>query len=416
MIKTRKLSNGIRVIMEEMPGVQSIAIGIWMRTGAIDESAKNAGISHFVEHMMFKGTENRTAKEIAADIDRIGGQINAFTGKEATCYYVKSVSDNYKKAADVLVDMVENSLFDKKEMDRERKVICEEIKMTKDSPDDLAHDTLISQVFKGEALGNSIIGTPSSLKGITHNVITEYVREQYVRDSLVISAAGNFDCDDLCDYFSDKFSSLKQSKAPLELKHSEYEKTCRSLKKDIQQSHLCLGKPGVTLKNENSYVLQILNNILGGSMSSRLFQNIREEKGLAYSVFSSMGTFGNGGYFEIYAGVSHDKIRAAVEGIKEELDKLAAEPVTQDELDSSREQMKSGYVFSQESTSTRMVLNGKNYILIDKVFTPEEVIKGYDDVTIEKIEEVKNMICNFDDYSAVAVSNRKVDLRSIMGK
>ena len=197
MIKTRTLSNGVRVIMEEMSQVQSIAIGIWVRAGAIDETDKNAGISHFVEHMMFKGTENRTAKDIAADIDRIGGQINAFTGKEATCYYVKSLSENYKEAADVLVDMLENSLFDKNEMDKERKVICEEIKMTKDQPDDLAHDTLIEQLFKGCPLGNSIIGTPTSLKRITHNVIRKYGDRQYVSDRIVVSVAGRVEEEDI---------------------------------------------------------------------------------------------------------------------------------------------------------------------------------------------------------------------------
>lgn len=415
MITTRKLSNGIRVIMEEIPSVQSIAIGLWMRTGAIDENKKNAGISHFVEHMMFKGTENRTAKQIASDIDKIGGQMNAFTGKEATCYYVKSVSDNYKKAADVLIDMLENSLFAKKEMDRERKVICEEIKMTKDSPDDLAHDTLVSQIFKGEALGNSIIGTPSSLNGITHNVIAGYVEEQYVRDSLVISVAGKFDVDDICGYFENKFSALKQSKEHIEPGKAEYRPACKVITKDIEQSHICLGTKGITLKDDRSFAFQILNNILGGSMSSRLFQNIREEKGLAYSVFSSNGNFSNDGYFEIYAGVSHDKIRDAIVGIKEELDILADAEVTKEELESSREQMKSSYVFSQESTSTRMILNGKNFILIDRVFMPEEVIDNFNKVTIEDIEEVKQLICDFSTYTAVAVTNKKLNLNSIMG-
>lgn len=365
--------------------------------------------------MMFKGTESRSAREIAADIDRIGGQINAFTGKEATCYYVKSVYSNYKKAADVLVDMLENSLFEKKEMDRERQVICEEIKMTKDSPDDLAHDTFIASIFRGEPIGNSIIGTPTTLKGITHNVISKYVEDQYVRESMVISVAGRFDADDVCAYFENRLMKLKKSKPAMPVKPAGYEPSFSSIKKDIQQSHICLGCKAITLQDDRSFAFQIMNNLMGGSMSSRLFQNIREEKGLAYSVFSSMGTFSSDGYFEIYAGVSHDKIRAAVEAIREELDILAAAPVTKDELESSREQLKSGYVFSQESTSTRMILNGKNYILIDKVFRPEEVIEAYEKVTIEDIEEVKQLVCDMDRYSAVAVTGKKVDMRAIMG-
>jgi predicted Zn-dependent peptidase len=311
--------------------------------------------------------------------------------------------------------MLENSLFEKKEMDRERQVICEEIKMTKDAPDDLAHDTFISNVFKGEPIGNSIIGTPTTLKGITHNVISRYVEEQYVRESMVISVAGRFDADDVCGYFENRFAALRQNKPSAKAAPAEYKPTFQVIKKDIQQSHICLGCKAITLQDDRSFAFQIMNNIMGGSMSSRLFQNIREEKGLAYSVFSSMGTFSSDGYFEIYAGVSHDKIRAAVEGIREELEILADKPVTKDELESSREQLKSGYVFSQESTSTRMILNGKNYILIDKVFMPEEVIEAYEKVTIEDIEEVKQLICDMDKYSAVAVTGKKVDLRSIMG-
>jgi len=414
MITTRKLSNGIRVIMEEIPSVQSIAIGFWVRTGAIDETKKNAGISHFVEHMMFKGTEERSAKQIASDIDKIGGQMNAFTGKEATCYYVKSVYDNYRKAADVLIDMLENSVFAKKEMDRERKVICEEIKMTKDSPDDLAHDTLVEQLFKGEQLGNSIIGTPSTLNGITHNVIEKYVKDQYVRESMVISIAGRFDVDDICGYFEDKFASLGQRKTSAKPADPKYTPSCKVITKDIEQSHVCLGTKGMTLKDDRSFAFQILNNVLGGSMSSRLFQNIREEKGLAYSVFSSNGNFSSDGYFEIYAGVSHDKIKDAILAIKEELDILAESKVTKEELESSREQMKSNYVFSQESTSTRMILNGKNYILIDRVFLPEEVMSKFDAVTLEDLEDVKQLICDFSRYSAVAVTNKKINLKSIM--
>ena len=414
MIVTKKLANGIRMVMEPMPQVQSIAMGIWCGTGAVDENEKNAGVSHFVEHMMFKGTEKRNARQIAADIDRIGGQMNAFTGKEATCYYVKCVSDNYKKAADVLVDMVENSLFEKKEMDRERQVICEEIKMTKDSPDDLCHDTFITQIYRGNSMGNSILGTPSSLKRVTHNVMKQYVEDHYVRDNIVVSVAGKFDVDDVCDYFSQQFGTLKQSKGERVLKKKDYEPSCRVITRDIQQSHVCMGTKAISLVDDRFYGFQILNNILGGSMSSRLFQNIREQKGLAYSVYSMTGASSRDGYFEIYAGVSHDKIRAAIEGIREELEKLAAEPVTQDELDSSREQMLSGYVFSQESTSTRMVVNGKNYLLLDRVFTPEEVMEGYHGVTIDQIDEIKGLITDFSQYTAAVVSGKRCDLRSMM--
>ena len=198
MIINKKLNSGIRMVLEEIPYVQSVAIGIWVKTGAVDEDEKYAGISHFIEHMMFKGTTNRSAKKIAEDIDRIGGQINAFTGKEATCYYVKAIDSNYKEAADVLIDMLTQSLLDKEEMTKERQVICEEIKMTQDAPDDLAHDTITAMIFKGNDLGKSIIGTPTSLKRITRSVMSNYFAKEYTRDNIVISVSGNFDVDEIC--------------------------------------------------------------------------------------------------------------------------------------------------------------------------------------------------------------------------
>lgn len=212
MVKIKTLNSGIRLVLEQIPYVQSVAVGIWVRAGAIDETAKYAGISHFIEHMMFKGTTRRTAKEIAADIDKIGGQINAFTGKEATCYYVKSIDTNYRQAADVLIDMLSDSLLDKQEMDKERNVICEEIKMTQDTPDELALDTATALLFKGKPLGNSIIGTPATLNRITPRVMRNYLRKEYTRDHIVISVAGNFDEEEICAYFSDKLTSLEEKK------------------------------------------------------------------------------------------------------------------------------------------------------------------------------------------------------------
>ena len=416
MITSKVLSNGVQIVMEEMPQVQSVAMGVWVRTGAVNETEKYAGISHFVEHMMFKGTENRTARQIAGDIDRIGGQINAFTGKEATCYYVKCTAGNFFRAADVIVDMLENSRFDKIEMDRERFVIYEEIKMTRDQPDDLAHDTLVGKVFRGDTLGHSVIGTPTCLKQVTRNVIRRYVSDQYVRESMVVSIAGRFDPEKVIAYFESAFQSFKQKKPKTRYIEGDGKPACRVLVRDIQQSHLCLGCKSIALNDKRSYAFQILNNILGGSMSSRLFQNVREQKGLAYTVFSSQGSFSKSGIFEIYAGVSHDRVRAAVEAIREELELLRDGTISQDELDSSREQMKSGYVFSQESTSARMIANGKNQLLFGKIFTPEEVMESYDKVSLEDLYDLRTMITDIDRYSAVLVTGKRMDLRGILSR
>lgn len=414
MVITKQLDSKIRIVMEEIPYVQSVAIGIWVRTGAVDEDRKYSGISHFIEHMMFKGTENRSAKKIAGDIDRIGGQINAFTGKEATCYYVKAIYSNYKQAADVLVDMLSASLFAKEEMNKERQVICEEIKMTKDTPDELAHDTITSMIFKGGSLGKSIIGTPSSLNKITRSVMKKYFEEEYTRDNIVISVAGKFDPEDVCAYFSDKLLGLREKKETKETVNAVYQPSCKVITKDIEQSHICLATKGLRLSDDRYYAFAILNNIMGGSMSSRLFQNIREQKSLAYSVYSMAGYFKDDGYFNIYAGVSHDRIRDAVLGIRDELERLAEDGVTEEELQSSREQLKAAYIFGQENVSGRMFKNGKNVILNNPILTPEEVISGFDSVTLDDIDRVKSLICNFSDYSAVAVTSKKLDLKKIM--
>ena len=414
MIKLKTLNSGIKLVMENIPYLQSVAMGVWVKAGAVDENAEHAGISHFIEHMMFKGTEKRSAKQIAEDIDRIGGQINAFTGKEATCYYVKAVKSNYHKAADVIFDMLENSLFDQKEMDRERKVICEEIKMNMDSPDDLAHDTITTMVFNQGSLGNSILGTPETLNTINHDVMAEHVRKQYTKDSIVISVCGNYDEDELCNYFNDKLDSLIAEKPARKTKKAEYRPAFKCITKDIEQTHICLATKGIPTMDPSYFAFGILNNVMGGSMSSRFFQNVREEKGLAYSVYSMAGTFTEDGYFNIYAGISHDKIQEAVDAIREELSKLAKTGITKEELESSREQLKAAYVFGQENVAGRMFKNGKNVLLNNTIIEPEEVISSFDRVTMDDIEEVKHLICNPETYSGVVVTKNEVDMEKIM--
>lgn len=414
MIKTKELNNGIRLVTEYLPYVQSAAIGIWVKAGAVNEDEETAGISHYVEHMMFKGTEKRSAKQIAEDIDKIGGQINAFTGKEATCYYVKAIRDNFESAADVLVDMLTNSVLDSTEMDKERKVICEEIKMTLDSPDDLAHETVTAMVFNGRNIGNSIIGTPETLDRINRDVMKDYIKREYTREDIVVSVSGNFDEEEISAYFSDKFMSLEKSKKPFERKTAIYTPSYKSIVKDIEQSHICLCTDGIAIEDSRYFALAIINNVMGGSMSSRLFQNIREEKGLAYSVYSMAPSYSHDGYFNIYAGVSHDRIEEAIDGIRQEMMLLKENGITEDELASSREQLKAAYIFGQENVTGRMFKNGKNMLLLGKLYEAEEIISEFNKVTMDDIKEAEELICDFDRYSAVVVSNKETDLERIM--
>lgn len=402
------------MVMEEIPYVQSVSVGIWVKAGSVDETAKNSGISHFIEHMLFKGTEKRSAKMIAEDVDRIGGQMNAFTGKEATCYYIKTLSSNVDLAADILIDMFLNSKFDKAEMVKEKSVICEEIKMIEDSPEDDAHDIISELVFKGTPLAKSIIGTPGSLSGITQNAIKKYLAEEYTRDNIVVSVAGNFDEQKVCDLFDGKLIQLNAKKADKPTEHTDYKPSYRVKIKDIEQSHLCLGLQGVSLDDRRYFSLALLNNIMGGSMSSRLFQNIREEKGLAYSVYSMASSFTNSGYFNIYAGVSHDKVKDAILGIKEELKLLNEKGITTDELQTAKEQLKGSYIFGLENVNGRMFSLGKNTLLLNKIFTPEEIIKNIDEVTMDGIKEVSDLITDIQQYSGILIGRNKLDLKKIV--
>ena len=414
MIISKKLNSGVRIVMEEIPYVQSVSIGIWVRAGSVDETAKNSGISHFIEHMLFKGTENRSAKKIAEDVDKIGGQINAFTGKEATCYYLKTLATNIDKAADILVDMFVNSKFDEEEMEKEKRVVCEEIKMIEDSPEDDAHDIISELVFKGNPLAKSIIGTPKSLDGITRKAIKKYIADEYTRDNIVISVCGSFDQDYVCELFDSKLTGLSEKKEHKPFDTAEYKPSYKMKTKDIEQSHLCLGLKGLPLLDDRYYSLVLLNNIMGGSMSSRLFQNIREEKGLAYSVYSMASSFSDTGYFNIYAGVSHEKIKDAIIGIQDELKLLKAEGVTQDELNTAKEQMKGSYIFSLENVNGRMFSIGKNMLLLNRIFTPEEVMASIDAVTMDDIRDVSELITDIHHYSGVLIGRNKVDLKKII--
>ena len=414
MVTIKKLNCGTTVIMEKSERVQSAALGIWVRAGASDEWDEVSGVSHFIEHMMFKGTKNRTAKQIAEDVDKIGGVFNAFTGKEATCYYIKTLSSNICKGAEILLDMLTGSKFDQEEMDRERQVICEEIKMVKDTPDDDVYDTISELVAGGNPLGRSILGTPESLAGIDRSRLVDYRDQMYARDSSVVAVAGNFDEEAIETIFEDRLTSLRDKKPKKEIQLKPYQQSFNVKVRDIEQTHICLATPGIALDDPRYYAFVLLNSIFGGSMSSRLFQNIREQKGLAYSV-CSMNLFSSyWGFFSIYAGVSPEKAEEALDAIHYELDTLRESGVTEEELAMAKEQMKSSYIFGLESVNSRMFSIGKNKLLLDRVYAEEEVLSSFDRVTREDIREVAEMIGDYSSYCGAAVTGRDFDLERIV--
>lgn len=414
MVTIKKLNCGTTVIMEKSERVQSAALGIWVRAGASDEWDEVSGVSHFIEHMMFKGTKNRTAKQIAEDVDKIGGVFNAFTGKEATCYYIKTLSSNICRGAEILLDMLTGSKFDQEEMDRERQVICEEIKMVKDTPDDDVYDTISELVAGGNPLGRSILGTPESLAGIDRSRLVDYRDQMYARDSIVVAVAGNFDEEAIEAIFEDRLTSLRDKKPKKEIQLKPYQQSFNVKVRDIEQTHICLATPGIALDDPRYYAFVLLNSIFGGSMSSRLFQNIREQKGLAYSV-CSMNLFSSyWGFFSIYAGVSPEKAEEALDAIHYELDTLRESGVTEEELAMAKEQMKSSYIFGMESVNSRMFSIGKNKLLLDRVYAEEEVLSSFDRVTREDIREVAEMIGDYSSYCGAAVTGRDFDLERIV--
>lgn len=416
MAKVRKLKNGIRVVMEKTEFVKSVAVGFWIKTGAFNEERSTWGISHFIEHMMFKGTENRDAKKIAEDVDRLGGQINAFTSKEATCYYIKTLSSNLVPSMEILVDMLTESKFDKEELDRERRVIIEEMKMIEDTPDDDAHEMISTLVNKGNSFERSIIGTPSSLKKINRNTILKYIEDEYTKDNIVVALAGNFDEERVINFLEGKLDKFKDTKDVKEYVAEEYKPAFKVKVKEIEQSHIFLGTPSVKLRSEDYYKVQLVANILGGSMSSRLFQSVRERKGLAYSVYAMNTSTSHNGNFLIYAGVAHESLQGALKEIKNQLQLMADGQITQDELDKVKEQMKAGIVFGLENISSKMFYIGRSITLNGDLISEDEVIKTIDGISLNDLKNISKWLCNPENYSIVAITNKKMNLKSFWNR
>lgn len=389
MLNKYKLSNGVRVVCENIPYVRSVSIGIWVRTGSQNENPRNNGVSHFIEHMLFKGTEKRSAAEIAESIDNIGGQLNAFTGKECTCFYAKTLDEHIETAVDVLSDMLFNSVFSPKDIALEKKVILEEIGMYEDSPEELVHDILTETVWGGDPIGFPILGTKKSLRGVNRDVITGYVSEHYTPGNTVISVVGNISDEGLKELLEKYFGAWKpkaesqNAKSPVQFRPE----TCIR-EKDTEQVHICIGFDGIKNGDDRMYPLLAVNNILGGGMSSRLFQKIREKKGLVYSIYSYPTTYNDAGLFTVYAGMKPENLGNVTELIMEELRLLLKKGFTVQELEKSREQLKGNYILGLESTSSRMNSIGKSELLLGYVNTPDEILKKIGAISMEGVNDV----------------------------
>ncbi|AUZ26450.1 zinc protease [Bacillus licheniformis] len=402
MIKRYTCQNGVRVVLENNPTVRSVAIGVWIGTGSRHETPEINGISHFLEHMFFKGTSTRSAREIAESFDRIGGQVNAFTSKEYTCYYAKVLDEHANYALDVLADMFFHSTFDENELKKEKNVVYEEIKMYEDAPDDIVHDLLSKATYGNHSLGYPILGTEETLATFNGDSLRHYMHDYYTPDRVVISVAGNIS-DSFIKDVEKWFGSYEAKGKATGLEKPEFYTEKLTRKKETEQAHLCLGFKGLEVGHERIYDLIVLNNVLGGSMSSRLFQDVREDKGLAYSVYSYHSSYEDSGMLTIYGGTGANQLQQLSETIQETLATLKRDGITPKELENSKEQMKGSLMLSLESTNSKMSRNGKNELLLGKHKTLDEIINELNAVNLERVNGLARQLFT-DDYALALIS------------
>jgi predicted Zn-dependent peptidase len=403
-IQLTTLPNGVRVVSETVPHVQSVSVGLFVGIGSRDESEPIRGISHFIEHMMFKGTRKRTARQIADEIESKGGHLNAFTDKETTCYHLRVLAEHTPLALDILTDMLRGSLFDADEMEREKRVVLEEIKMYEDSPEDRIHEIFESTLWSTHPLGKAIIGTDKTVTGLTRDNIVDYIGECYRPDRLVLSAAGNIPHDELVQMASDALGDM-EGKAPVrkQRKPKPTGKSKQVRKRDVEQVHFCLGTAAYSKKQKERYSLSILNNVLGGNMSSRLFQEIREKRGLAYAIGSYGRSYEDGGYFCVYGGTSPTTYDQVVELTHGEFDKVRKEGISDDELTKAKTQVRGALVLGLESMSARMNRYGDNILSYGRVVPLEEILSNYEAVSQESIAEVAKVVLDPEQLTLTAI-------------
>ncbi|MBA9086079.1 putative Zn-dependent peptidase [Fontibacillus solani] len=386
-MKKVQLKNGLRVVMEKIPTCRSVSFGIWVKTGSRNESPEQGGISHFIEHMLFKGTERFNAKEIAEQFDAIGGNVNAFTSKEYTCFYAKVLDEHLPIAVDVLSDMFFRSLFDPEELRKEKNVILEEISMYEDTPDDMVHDLVSEAAYGSHALAKPILGTEELLQTMEPKHLQEYMRQNYTVENTVISVAGNID-DSIIGLMEKYFGDFNNKGQHSSIVAPDFLGDLKYYRKKTEQNHICLSFPGLQIGADNQYAMTLLNNTLGGGMSSRLFQEIREKRGLAYSVYSYHSSYADCGLFTVYAGTAPKQTQEVLNLTKEILHDVSVNGVSENELAKGKEQLKGSLILSLESTGSRMNRLGKNELMMGRHNTLDEMIARIEEVTMDDVNAV----------------------------
>ena len=379
------LSNGIRVITEEIRHVRSASIGAWVRCGSRHEDERINGTAHFIEHMLFKGTARRSAFDIASDIDSVGGVMNAFTGKELTAFYVKVPDYHLPLAMDLLADIFNHSLFNRDEIDKEKSVILQEIRMVEDTPDEYIHDIFEKHFWEGHPLGMPVLGTRDSVDGFDRGEVLKFFEGRYRGDNLVIAAVGNLEHEKLVDLVAELFGGLPALRTGTDEKRPRTAARLSCIEKDLEQLHLVIGTPAPATLDDTRFAGILMNSVFGGSMSSRLFQEIREKRGLAYAVRSYIVSYRDTGMLNVYVGTSKDKTREVIDIILAEMRRMKTEPFTDKELQSAKELIKGNLLLSMESTDNRMQKLATNEIYFGRNVPPEEIVGRIEAVSAEDI-------------------------------
>jgi predicted Zn-dependent peptidase len=401
MFKKEYLENGIPVVMEPFRTVRSVAVGVWVKVGSRYEPSEQNGISHFLEHMFFKGTKKRDTRDIAVEIDSIGGDLNAFTSREQTAFYIKVLDEFLDKGIDLLSDILVNSVFPEDELEKEKKIIKEEIKMVEDTPDDYVHDLFSVTIWGNEGLGQPILGRRETVASFTREDILSHIRRYYGTKDIVVSCAGNFVPDELMKMLGRRFGGLRHGSEPKKGDPPEFRRDVRVYTKEMSEAHICVGVPALSQTSDERYAFFLLNTVLGAGVSSRLFQEIRERRGLAYSVYSFTSSYVDTGLWGVYAGVSKRRIREVADVIVREMLDLK-DTLTDTELERAKKHLKGNLILGLESTSSRMNNIARQEIYFGRYISSDEIMKSVERVDLKQVKDLADRLIRKDLFSITA--------------
>jgi predicted Zn-dependent peptidase len=408
------LPNGVRILCEHVPLARSVSMGIFMGIGSRDDPPAEGGVAHYIEHMLFKGTSKRSARQISEEIDEIGGQLNAFTAKEHTCVYARVLDEDFSVAADVVTDMVTSSLFQASDVELERTVLLDEISTYEDAPDELVLDLLENAIWDGYQLGNPILGTIQTVTQMKRDRIVEYFRERYTADKFIVTVAGSVGMERVIDQLAGSLSTLLPGREPSPEPPVEVKRNVRVKPKQVEQVHFCLGRGGLRAGDPKSYVMNVLDNVLGGGPSSRLFQKVREERGLAYEVYSFHSGFRDTGVFGVYAASKPSLAREVKDILEQEMADMASHECDEREVLRAKRQIKSSLVLGLESTSSRMMRLGRSELVLGRVVPVSEVVNGIDRVTPQDVLNLAGEVLRLEEMSFAGVGADVADIERLI--